>query len=362
MDKVQSLFTENIERFPECLKQLSKTTSQYVTELDYAAEAVKDEANAKIKAQEEFVNPQIAKLNSTYKQQIANVARGFNEEIEKLEKLKSKTLKSTESNEEKISLYEREAETQAEQNHLIYEKKWKEKKNQTKKENDGLKKELKHIENSLKNLNKQKTEKTWKLQQELETEIKLARQPLLDLEATRDAKVLAFKLEAEKLYKRQKPVIDGLNSAIKLGEAINAKFESLGIREQQLKTSALFFVPFYVTCYQSESAKRYISLAPSVTNVSGLASKFKSALGMSKIKERFNPRFQTITALIDKIQILIKQDTFLEKQIIDLGERNNLLNTDIARSNIGKGLINLRAMGWLSDKEYQALRKSLTSA
>lgn len=153
-----------------------------------------------------------------------------------------------------------------------------------------------------------------------------------------------------------------MNSAIKLGEAINAKFESLGIREQQLKTSALFFVPFYVTCYQSESAKRYISLAPSVTNVSGLASKFKSALGMSKIKERFNPRFQTITALIDKIQILIKQDTFLEKQIIDLGERNNLLNTDIARSNIGKGLINLRAMGWLSDKEYQALRKSLTSA
>ena len=360
MDKIQSLFKQNTDRLPECQKQLSKITSQYVTELDYAAQAVKDEANAKIKAQEEFVNPKIAKLNSTYKQQIANVTRGFNEEIERVEKLKSKTLKSIESNEEKIKLYESEAKTQAEQNHSLYEKRWKEKKNQTKKENDGLKKELKRIENSIKNLSKQKTEKTWNLQKALETEIKLARQPLLDLETTRDAKMLAFKLEAEKLYKQQKPVSDGLNNAIKLGEAVNARFESLGSREQQLKAPALFYVPLYVTCYLSGSARRYIFLSPSVINESGFASKLKSALGISKIKERFIPRFQTITASIDKIQVVIKEDSFLEKQIIDLGEKNNLLNTDMARSNIGKGLINLKDQGWLSDKEYQALSSGLT--
>jgi hypothetical protein len=360
MDKIQSLFKQNTDRLPECQKQLSKITSQYVTELDYAAQAVKDEANAKIKAQEEFVNPKIAKLNSTYKQQIANVTRGFNEEIERVEKLKSKTLKSIESNEEKIKLYESEAKTQAEQNHSLYEKRWKEKKNQTKKENDGLKKELKRIENSIKNLSKQKTEKTWNLQKALETEIKLARQPLLDLETTRDAKMLAFKLEAEKLYKQQKPVSDGLNNAIKLGEAVNARFESLGSREQQLKAPALFYVPLYVTCYLSGSSRRYIFLSPSVINESGFASKLKSALGISKIKERFIPRFQTITASIDKIQVVIKEDSFLEKQIIDLGEKNNLLNTDMARSNIGKGLINLKDQGWISDKEYQALSSGLT--
>jgi len=360
MDKIQSLFKQNTDRLPECQKQLSKITSQYVTELDYAAQAVKDEANAKIKAQEEFVNPKIAKLNSTYKQQIANVTRGFNEEIERVEKLKSKTLKFIESNEEKIKLYESEAKTQAEQNHSLYEKRWKEKKNQTKKENDGLKKELKRIENSIKNLSKQKTEKTWNLQKALETEIKLARQPLLDLETTRDAKMLAFKLEAEKLYKQQKPVSDGLNNAIKLGEAVNARFESLGSREQQLKAPALFYVPLYVTCYLSGSSRRYIFLSPSVINESGFASKLKSALGISKIKERFIPRFQTITASIDKIQVVIKEDSFLEKQIIDLGEKNNLLNTDMARSNIGKGLINLKDQGWISDKEYQALSSGLT--
>ena len=142
MDRLQSFFKENNDRLLECQKQIGKITSQYVTEIDYAAQAVKDEANAKIKAQEEFVNPKIANLNSIYKQQIASVTRGFNEEIEKLEKLKSKTSKSVESNEEKIKLYEREAKAQAEQNHLIYEKRWKEKKNQTKKENDGPQKRI----------------------------------------------------------------------------------------------------------------------------------------------------------------------------------------------------------------------------
>ena len=225
-----------------------------------------------------------------------------------------------------------------------------------------LKKELKRLENSIKNLSKQRTEKTWKLQQELETEIKLARQPLLDLEKARDAKVLAFKLEAEKLYKQQKPVIDSLNNAIKLEEAINARFESLGVREQQLKVPALFYVPFYVVCYQSGSSKRYIFLAPSVTSVSSFSGKLRSAFGISKIKERFIPRFQTINASIDKTQVLIKQDTFLENQIIELGEKNNLLNTDMAQNNIRKGLINLKDDGWISDREYQSLSSSLTSA
>ena len=194
------------------------------------------------------------------------MTRSFDEELESLEKLKAKTIKFIEGNEEKIKLYNREAKTQAQKNHLIYEKTWKEKSRQTKKELDGLKKELKRIENSIKNLNKQKTKKTSKLQLELETEIKLARQPLLDLEAARDAKVLGFKQKTEKLLKQEKPVIEGLNGVIKLGEAVNARFEMLGIREQQLKSPALFYVPFYVACYQAGLSKRYIFLPPSMTS------------------------------------------------------------------------------------------------
>ena len=362
LDKLQSFLKEDAEKLSECLRLVNKVTSQYITELDYAAQAAKDEANAKIRALEELVNPQIAKLNSEYKQRIADLARDFNEELENLEKLKAKTEKFIETDEQKIRLYQREAKTQARKKHLNYEKRWKEKSSQTKKELDGLKKELKRIEESIKNLKKQKTKETYKLQSELEAKIKLARQPLLELEVARDAKMLAFRQETEKLIKHEKSVINGLNSNIKLRETINAKFEMLGIIDQQLKSPALFYVPFYVACYQAGFAKRYIFLAPSMISAIGFAVKLKSALGISKIKQLFIPRFQAITGLIDKIHVLAKQNPLLDDQIRDLGEKNNLLNTDLIRDNIAKGLVYLKDEGWLSDREYQVLSSSLTSA
>ena len=118
-------------------------------------------------------------------------------------------------------------------------------------------------------------------------------------------KYLFLSKKTEKLLKQEKPVIEGLNRAIKLAEAVNGRFEMLGIREQQLKSPALFYVPFYVACYQAGLTKRYIFLPPSMTSAIGFAAKLKGAFGRSKIKELFIPRFKEITALIDKVQVLI---------------------------------------------------------
>lgn len=82
-------------------------------------------------------------------------------------------------------------------------------------------------------------------------------------------------------------------------------------------------------------------------------------MGISKIKEIFTPRFKAISALIEKVQTLTKQDSMLDQQIMDLGERNNLLKNELARSNISKGLVYLKDAGWLSYKEHQFLSNSL---
>ncbi len=362
MNKLQLFLKEDAQKLSESLRLINKTTSQYITELDYAAEAVKDEANAKIRAQEEFVNPQIAKLTSEYKRQITDLTKSFDEELDSLEKLKLKTEKSIENNEEKIKLYDREAKTRGEKKHLIYEKSWKEKSRQTKKEIDGLKKELKRTEKNIKNLSRQKNGETAKLYSELEAKIKLARQPLLELEAARDAKVLVFRQETEKLLKQEKPVVEGLSGAIKLAETVNGRFEVLGIRDEQLKGTALFYVPFYVACYQSGTTKRYIFLPPSMRSEIGFAVKLKGALGRSKIKERFTPRFKEITELIGKVQALAKQDSWLDDEIRDLGEKSNLLNTNEVRDRIAKGLVYLKHEGWLSERESQVLIVSLANA
>lgn len=360
-DRLQLFLREEAERLPECTRLINRTTSQYITELDYEASAVKEETDAKIRAQEELINPKIAKLNKEYKSKIKDLTESFDKELESLQKLKAKTLKFIAGNEGKIKLYQREAKAQATKKHVIYEKRWKEKIKQTQKELNGLKKELKNIENNFKKLSKQKVQETSKLNFELDSEIKLARQPLLELETARDAKMLAFKQETDKMLKQEKPVIEGLNKSIKLREAIKTNFEQLGIREQQLKNPALFYVPFYVACYEMGLTRRYLILSPSTITGVDFSAKLKGALGMSKIKDLLVPRFKAITALIDKVQVLTKQNTMFESQLNGLAQRNNLLNNGLFRENVERGLVYLKHEGWLSDKEQQVLSSRLKS-
>ena len=107
-------------------------------------------SDAKIKAQEELVNPKIAKLNKDYKAKIKDLTESFDKEIESLQKLKTKTQKSIKNNEGKIKLYQHEAKAQATKKHAIYEKRWKEKIKQTQKELNDLKKELERYRRNLK--------------------------------------------------------------------------------------------------------------------------------------------------------------------------------------------------------------------
>ncbi len=362
MSRLQSSLEENADVFQECLRLVNKTTSQYITELDYSLEAVKDEAEAKIKAQEELVNPKTAALNKECKREIAKVTAGFDDEIDKLGKLKTKTSKSIDSEEKKLKQYEQSAKEQAQQNHIIFEKRWKAKSKETKKELSELEKQLKQVETNLKRLDKQKNEKISALYLELENEVRLARQPILDLEAERDSKMLILRRETENLFKLEKPIVESLNAAKKLAGQINEGFQMLGIKNPQLKAPALFYIPFYVACYQTRSANRYLFFAPSMTGEFGFGVKLKGVMGISNIKEMLTPRFKAITVLIEKVQLLAKQDSLLQQQITDLGEKNNLLRNDLARINIAKGLVYLKDAGWLSQREYHSLANSLAQS
>jgi predicted nucleic acid-binding Zn-ribbon protein len=359
-EKVQSTIRDETQKIPECMRLVNKITSQYLTELDYAAEAVTDEMNTKIKALEEYINPKIAKLNKEYKVKREMLTERFDKELESLQKLKTKILKSIEINEVKNRLYQRETKIQSIKKHTNYEKRWKEKIKRTKRELKELKKELKEIENNIKKLSKQKKQDTSKLNFELDGQIKSVRQPLLDLEVTRDAKIRIFKHEVEKLFKQEKPVLEDLNRTLKIRESVKANFEVLCLKDQGIKNPSLFYIPFYVVCYEMGLTRRYLMLGPSIISSVDFSAKLKGILGMSKKKELFVPRFKSITSLIAKVEDLTKQNSRFESQLCDLIQRNNLLNTTIFKENVTKGLMYLKHLGWLSEKEQQTLTSRLT--
>ncbi|MCW3996504.1 MAG: hypothetical protein NWE98_10220 [Candidatus Bathyarchaeota archaeon] len=361
LERLQSTQKEDAQRLAECQRLVNKTTSQYITEIDYEVTAVKEETDAKIKAQEELINPQIAKLNMQYRHKIKELTISFDQEIENTKKAMAKTEKSIESNELKIKQYQREAKAQAERNHKLYEKRWKEKIKQTQREINTLKKALKNSENNLKKISKQKAQSIARLNFELDAEVKLARQPIFDLEAARDAKIQFFKQETERLVRQEKPVLEGLTVSIRQREAINAKFEALGIKDPQLKNPALFYIPFYVCCYRAGLARRYLVLPPSTVGTMDFSAKLKSTLGLSITKDLFVPRFNAVAKLLAKMQSYARQNSAFESQLWTLGEKNNLLRNTSFREGCLKGLVYLEHAGWFSDKEQQKLSSRLSS-
>jgi hypothetical protein len=359
--KLQSGLREEVEMLLECSRLLNRMTSQYITEINFESSATAEETDAKIRAQEELVNPKIAKLNKDYKAKIKVLTESFDKEIEILQKLKIKTQKTIESNEGKIKLYQHETKAQATKKHSIYEKRWKEKIKQTQRELIDLKKKLKEIQGKVKNLSMQKVQEISKINFELDAEIKFARQPLLELKASRDAKMLTFKLETDKLLKKEKPVIEGLSKTIKLNEAASANFELLGVKEQGLRSPVLFDVPFYVSCYEAVGSRRYLFIAPSTIARVNFSGKLKSAFGISKNKDRLIPRFKSTTTLISNVKALANQNTVFENQLNNLSKKNNLLGNRLFMEKVASGLSYLKNEGWLSDKEQQILSGKLKS-
>jgi hypothetical protein len=360
LENLHSSFKEDIDRLYRCMKFMNKATDHYIKVLRSKAKAVKEEFGVKINAQEELVAPKVARLKENYDNQIVQSAKSFERQRLPVQKKKVKLEKSREQALEKIEHYKLEAKTRAEMDDSVGEQKWKEKSNETKKELSEIDDQLKKTEKALKDLEERKSLEIFNLRSELEAKIKEARQPLLELESSRDAKILLYKQETEKLEQQTKLITDHVGRTAKLREKSIANFAKLGVKQDtELKDITLFYVPFYVVCYQVESKKRYLFLPPSEANAIGLSTKLKGALGKARIKQLLTRRFDAITSLMDTIEVLAQQNAVFETEMREMSQSTNILNMGSMRESVKKGLEYIKKEGWLSEKEYQDLSQKI---
>ena len=360
LEILHTSFKKDIDGFYRCMKFINKATKHYIQVLRGKTRTVKDEFSVKINAQEELVTPKVYHLKEEYDHQIIESTKAFERQHLPVQKRKVKLEKSREQALAKIEHYKLEAKTCAERDDAVGEDKWKEKANDMKKELSDIDEQLKETEKALRDLEERKSLEIFNLRSELEAKTKEARQPLLELESSRDAQVLLYKQEADKLEQQTKVILDQLGRTVKLREASIETFKELGVKmESELREAVLFYVPFYVICYHVDSKKRYLILPPSEANTVGLSTKLKSALGKAKIKALLVPRFPVITTLMDTIQVLVQQNAVVETELKEMGERANILSSVSKRESIRKGLESIRKEGWISEKEHLSLNQKI---
>jgi hypothetical protein len=360
LDKVQTLLKTDEDILSECSRLLSKITRQCLTEIDYEAAACREESNARVKAQEECIKPQLLKISKEYSIKIKHLSECYDRELHNLYLLRDKIQRLIQSDELKIKRYVLEAHTQKEKGHKIYEKRWKEKIKKLQREISALKKELRKTHKNINVKSQEKVVGVSRLNNELSAEIKLIRQPIIELKNILNAKMLAFRKETNNLLVMEKALLLDMDKSLKLRQEIDAVFDTLGFIDHQFKNRALFYVPFYVICYEGGLSRRYVCISPSTISSADFSTKLKGAFGFSKIQDLLAPNFRTIAELIKKIEEHASHNSVLEDQLRNLGEKNNLLRNSDFCASIEKGLVLLRNEGWLSEREVADLQSRIT--
>ena len=359
--KLEATLRTEEEKLDKCRQLLKKTTNQYITEIDYQIVATTEEADAKIKAQEEQDKPQTTKLNKEYSRKIKHQTDNFEGELDSFVKRQLKIQTAIEKIQDNIEQYKQEAKAHAKKGHKIYEKRWKQKIKSAEKERSELKKEMKTIDESTKKTSRQKEQDLSQLNLEWESKIKLVCQPLIALEETKNAKIEALRQENSQLCAIEKPVVEGIEKTLRQQATIKAAFEGLGFSDSALRAPSVVYVPFYVVGYEADLATRHLFIAPSMTQKADFGSKLKGALGMSKTRDLLVPRFNSVTNLIKQTQEYAQKNSAFEKQLVELAEKNNLLKNRTFQTNIKSGLSMFQEEGTLSQRETETLMRQLES-
>jgi hypothetical protein len=359
LEEIKTIHTsikENKDRLYRCMKLIKKINGQHVEYLKSIVAETRYKFTERIKKEEEIVNPQIIQLKKDYDYQIVKTTKTFQRQELPLYKEKIKIEKSIKTDKTKIENCKFEALRCAEKNDKTGEQKWKERSKRTKKIVSEISKKLKETEKNLEILTERKTLTIFRLKSELETKIKNLQKNLQDLEASCEAKVLGYKEGIEKLKKNSKIIIDQLGRFIKIEETDLSEFANLGVKENpEFRKSTLFYVSFYLICYQIESKKRYNIIPPSIVNTVCLTTKLKSAFGRSKIKQVLSNRFHAMVSLVDELYTLIQQNHMFQMEIKEIGEKFNILDVSSFKTHISRGAAHLKNEGWLSEKEYELL-------
>jgi hypothetical protein len=359
--RLHSSFKRDVEELNKCIKFINEASQHYIKVLRSETKSIKEKFDVKINAQQELIEPKVNLIKEQYDHKLIQSKKSFDKKRLPIQKTKVKLEKSKERALEKIEKCKLEAKSCAERDNYVGEDKWKEKANETKKELSEIENQLKHTEKELEDLEERKSLEIFNLRSELETKTKEAQQPLLELESSRDAEVLMCQQEIEELENQTKLIIDQVGRTVKLRETSIDNFAKLGIkRDSELTGIALFYVPFYLTCYEVDEKKRYLFLPPSEANAFGFSTKLKSALGKAKIKQLLVPRIELITPLMDTLQVMAHQNTVFETEMREMGEKTNILKESSTRESIQKGLEYIRKEGWISEKEQQELSQKLT--
>lgn len=360
---------QSVEKSRLKLEKELVNLNEIIKLLNLKTKKIQDSLSKEIKATETKFSKQIQKIKKALKKRVDNISKEYSKKVKKITKRFEKKIKNQhkailkikkmkERLESEIGRVELEIKNSAIRKDESTEKKWQDKRKQLRNEHRKSASKLKELETHLSEIEDNLKNELFLLKQDNEVKIKEASKDLVDIEAARDAEIKTCQDEAEKIEELTSNVIEKVDELAKNREAVLLEFDELGIK--QLRTNiSLIYLPFYLSCYQYKSNKRYAYLAPSSVSDYCLGLRIRT-LGRKKINQFFQPRFNKIISIINSFIVMLDENIVFNREINEACLKANFLQMEKAQELVRNGLIKLREQGWLSESEFRSFDDSVS--
>ena len=356
---LKSKLVEELNALYTGMKLINAKTESFMKAISNEIKRIEEELSEKIEECKASMTKEVDEIRREYDEEVTEYSKTVEEELLSLQQEKIKLEKTKEQLTKEIDHCEAETKTCAINKDDVSEHKWREKKNELKKQLSEIETEAKELSKNIKRVKDEKNLKIFELKSERDAKIKEATKDLVEIESSRGARIRIYEEEMEKFEQLTSSIIDQIDKLAKLRQKSVDEFDKLGVPQERRKHLPIY-IPFYLACYQSESGKRYVHFPPSiVTNVS-FSVKFKGALGKIKIKQLLQPRFKKTVSFLSKFPLLMEQNAVFNREMNEACAKANVMRTKESRESIKEGLEMLKEEGWFSEKKYESFSQMLT--
>ena len=289
---------------------------------------------------------------------VTRISNKFDQKLKGLHKEALKFEKSKEQLEKEIERVEAEIKTAAVNKDESAERKWKEKRSQLKDKRPEIATKLKDMAKQIQEVEDSRNTELFHLKQNSDAKIAEASKDLMEIEASRDAEIKVCQNEMEKIEELTSNIIQKIDELAKSREATLLEFDELGTKQQRTETS-LIYMPFYLSCYQTKTSKRYTYLAPSIVNDCGFSTRLK-AMGKTRITQLFQPKSKRAVSILNSFIGLLEEDIVFNREISEACIKANLLQMEKGQETVRNGLNELKEKRWLSDSDFESFSQAVS--
>ena len=179
-----------------------------------------------------------------------------------------------------------------------------------------------------------------------------------DLQGNKQAELIMKRQEIVTIEHASRYITKNMQDTAQKLKLIKTQFDKTTLSGRK-QLSKLVYIPFYLVRFEKGEKKRYDLHSPSIAGDIGLFTKMKSALGSAKVKSLFRSRSEAIEAFLDKLPALFEENPMLEKTVTEESIHNSILLRKTLRSDVNKGLRDLKNGKLISQNELEELNRVL---